>query len=308
MKNKAKLIMFYLLGLLSCGGIVYAIAVSSSEVSYDNTLSGLKDVNNNDVNNVKDAIDALYAKVGNQGSGAQTSNIINNFSITNSELVGLKTTISINGEITTTDSSSIGGYIIVVNNEVKAATTTLPYVITLDKGQENVIKVRAIDKDGNIKESTNSVSITTPDLIKDILDYPTITPNGWINVKYTNPDDENDITYDLDLTINCTANDALDNKAYDGDETTYVEVSSGKKYFKYGSDINIYYILFKTDATSGYLYMFDGGGIYVGNGESELYDGYYHTACYGKNSTKFRGQKVRIDSKMYEIKYDSTIS
>ena len=55
------------LGMVLAGSIVYALTMSSSDITYDNTRSGLKDLNNNDVDNVKDAIDILYSKV-NKGS------------------------------------------------------------------------------------------------------------------------------------------------------------------------------------------------------------------------------------------------
>lgn len=59
LKSNVKFISGFLLGLVIAGAIsVYAFTISSSEVSYDNSTSGLE------ANNVKDALDSLYASSG----------------------------------------------------------------------------------------------------------------------------------------------------------------------------------------------------------------------------------------------------
>ena len=59
LKSNVKFIFGFLLGLVIAGAIgVYAFTISSSEVSYDNSTSGLE------ANNVKDALDSLYASSG----------------------------------------------------------------------------------------------------------------------------------------------------------------------------------------------------------------------------------------------------
>ncbi len=59
LKSNVKFISGFLLGLVMAGAIgVYAFTISSSEVSYDNSTSGLE------ANNVKDALDSLYASSG----------------------------------------------------------------------------------------------------------------------------------------------------------------------------------------------------------------------------------------------------
>ena len=309
MKNNIKLIIGIIIGIIISGSIVYAYDLFANSVGYDNTTSGLKDANNQDVDNVQDAIDVLYSRANNGGGGSSTSELINNFSITNSELTGVTTNISINGTITTTDSSAIRGYMIIVNNEIINVTSTLPYNLKLEPGTENTIKVRAIDKDGNTKESTNSVSVTTPNVISTPLEYPIITTKGVVNAKFVNPSDSSDFTYGLDLSLDCTASDALDKKAYDNDETTYADITSGKVKFYFADDFDLYYVAFKIGGTSGYLFYAADG--YSGNintsRESTIYNGYYHTTYYGKNSQKWLGYKAAIGNNTYEIKYDITI-
>ena len=63
-------IIFFVLGLLLSGSVAYAITINSADITYDNSRSGLKDENNNDVDNVKDAIDVLYGKTLNAGSSS----------------------------------------------------------------------------------------------------------------------------------------------------------------------------------------------------------------------------------------------
>jgi len=60
LKNNIKVIIAFVLGLIVSGAIgVYAFNIAASDVSYDNSTSGLE------ADNVKDALDNLYGKAGN---------------------------------------------------------------------------------------------------------------------------------------------------------------------------------------------------------------------------------------------------
>ena len=292
--NNLKVIIAFIIGIILASSIAVFATISASSIDYTANKK------------VSEALDDLYT-LANSQTQITNSTIISNFSISNSALSGLTTTISLSGTISTTDSSGVRGYLIIVNDEVKSATTTLPYNLKLDRNTTNTIKVRAVDKAGHSKLSTNSVSVTTPNYITQALEYPILTTTGMKNVKLANPDNANDYTYGLDLSYDCTASDALDKKAYDGDESTYVDTSSGKKVFYFGS-IDVYYTSFKTNATSGHLFDRYGGGGYIAVGsESALYNGYYHPTYYGKNTTNWRDYKSAIGVRIYEIKYDTTI-
>ena len=67
MKNKLKLIFAFILGICVTSGVVYAANLLASNIAYDNTNSGLKDSNNQDVTDVQTAIDVLYSKTANAG-------------------------------------------------------------------------------------------------------------------------------------------------------------------------------------------------------------------------------------------------
>ena len=55
-----KFIIGFILGIILSGSVVYASVFYGRDVSYDNTNSHLVDENNNNINNVQDAIDELY--------------------------------------------------------------------------------------------------------------------------------------------------------------------------------------------------------------------------------------------------------
>lgn len=238
------------------------------------------------------------------------SKIINDFSIKNGKFARLTTSISIDGEITTTDSSNIIGYIILVNGENKAITSTMPYDLELEANKKYIVKVVAIDKNAHFKESSNTLNITTPSIVTEVLDYPILTKTGMKNVKYVDLTNENNVTYDLDLSVDCTAADALDKKAYDGDESTYVDTSSGKIKFKIQSGVDIYYVAYKTNVTSGVWIRGvtnpNSGYIDVNN-DSKPYNGYYHCTYYGKGSGAWQPGFVQTYIRLYELKYDTTI-
>ena len=172
------------------------------------------------------------------------------------------------------------------------------------------IDIIAIDIYGKTKMAKTSLSVTTPDMIIEALQYPIMTTKGIVNTKYTNPSDPNDFYYELDLNRNCTAEDALDKAAYDGDDSTYYDGTSAKKKFYFGNDIDIYNVCLKIDSNyNGIIYT----GINVkGNisapSEVKFIDnGICHTTYYGKNSRAWRNFFSEINCKLYEIYYDSNI-
>ena len=69
-----KIILGFILGIIITGTVVYAGSLIARDIDYDNTSSGLKDTNNQDVDNVQDAIDALYAKANTSNSDTLTIN------------------------------------------------------------------------------------------------------------------------------------------------------------------------------------------------------------------------------------------
>ena len=66
-KKNFKYILGVITGVLLCSGVVYAANLLASNIAYDNTNSGMKDSNNNDVTTVQGAIDVLYDKAENAG-------------------------------------------------------------------------------------------------------------------------------------------------------------------------------------------------------------------------------------------------
>ena len=63
MKDDMKIILAFILGAIISGGVVHAVAlISAQDVSYDNTNSGLKDENDQDVNDAQTALDILELK------------------------------------------------------------------------------------------------------------------------------------------------------------------------------------------------------------------------------------------------------
>ena len=157
--NNLKVIIAFIIGIILASSIAVFATISASSIDYTANKK------------VSEALDDLYT-LANSQTQITNSTIISNFSISNSALSGLTTTISLSGTISTTDSSGVRGYLIIVNDEVKSATTTLPYNLKLDRNTTNTIKVRAVDKAGHSKLSTNSVSVTTPNYITQALEYP----------------------------------------------------------------------------------------------------------------------------------------
>lgn len=65
MKNKFKMIFAFILGIVISGTVVYASGILARTVTYDNSVSNLKDSNGNDVVDVQTALDILLDKAEN---------------------------------------------------------------------------------------------------------------------------------------------------------------------------------------------------------------------------------------------------
>lgn len=245
------------------------------------------------------------------GTGSSSSEIINDFNIKVEEQSGLSAKINIDGEITTKDNSKILGYIVLVNGQGNDIGKTMPYTVNLEKiGTTYKIDVMAIDIYGKTKNASSSLTVTTPNVIETALDYPIMTKEGMVNVKYTNPGDARDYYYGLDLSKDCTASDALDKAAYDGNEATYYNGTSTKNKFYFGSDIDCYNVCFKLVNTnmSSSSYVVSGGGYDFSRGNGAiLSNGDWHINYFGKGSDKMKGKLSYMNTAVYEIYYDESI-
>lgn len=145
----------------------------------------------------------------------------------------------------------------------------------------------------------------------EILEYPIFTKNGMVNVKNINSTDSQDYYYSLDLTKNCTAIDALDKKAYDGDENTYFDpiLDASKNKFIFGSDIDVYQCSFKVDPTgSGTIFYAVNNRGYILYSEGAIVnETWFHTTYYGKGTSAWVNWMAGLSTKVYEIKYDSNL-
>ena len=127
-----------------------------------------------------------------------------------------------------------------------------------------------------------------------------------VNVKYTNRNNSSDYYYELDLSVNCTADDALDKNAYDGDETTYVDTSSGKTYFYLGENLPIYYMGFKLSSDPSYMiWKPENIGSQVNTPDCSTVNGYYYNNWVSSTETAYGGKKAWILQRVYEIKYSN---
>lgn len=250
----------------------------------------------------------------NQDSESENNNsnssLINDFEIKIEEQNGKNIKINIDGTITTKDNSNILGYLILINGQGKNIEKEMPCQITLDEYDTTYkIEVMAIDKEGKTKKSKSSLSVKTPYMIVDVLDYPRMTSNGMMNVKYTNPDNSNDFYYGLDLSKDCTAIDALDKAAYDGDDSTFYDSTSTKCKFYFSDDIDIYQVCFKIDKTyNGTVFWAMDWNQSIATNEGKLLEnGAFHTTYYGKNTTSWQNHLAKCMTNVYEIYYDGTI-
>lgn len=251
---------------------------------------------------------------GTSRSGIVESNLINGFNIKTDSVSGNSITINIDGSISTTDSTKIFGYIILVNSKVIKISESLPYTITglSSSTQYNGISVIAIDENGNFKKSNNDLSASTLNMIAEALDYPLFTKNGIVNMKYTNPTNSADYYYGLDLSKECTAADALDKQAYDGNNTTYYDPSganASKNKFRFGTDADVYQCCFKVNTgASGIVFSFADGSGYIAYGEGAIVNtDWFHATYYGKGTSAWQGWRTALNTKVYEMKYDSNL-
>lgn len=199
---------------------------------------------------------------------------------------------------------------------------------TQDNGKESVIKCNgktevSIDfvaenySHHYFKTISSTGEITINDLYLDvkttynaeILEYPIFTKSGMVNVKNVNSIDSQDYYYSFDLTKNCTAIDALDKKAYDGDESTYFDPTGSdatKNKFIFGSDIDVYQCSFKVDPTgSGTIFYAVNNRGYILYSEGAIVnETWFHTTYYGKGTSAWVNWMAGLSTKVYEIKYD----
>lgn len=197
-----------------------------------------------------------------------------------------------------------------VNEELKIENTTSRSEIL--NGLGNAEKIKVVKKYKELEFNSNILfakAESNENYEFQILDYPIMTTNGMVNVKYTNLADENDYFYILNLNKDCTATDALDKAAYDGDESTYFDPTSGKCKFYFGDDIDIYQVCFKIDSSySGNVFVALSMNGYIATHEGKrLTNGAFHTTYYGKNSTAWRNAFTKLNPQTYEIYYDGYI-
>ena len=251
----------------------------------------------------------------NQNTGGGTnqggsSDVINDFNIKLEEQTGCNIIINIDGEITTKDNSNIVGYVIQVDGKGTNVKEKMPISINLkDIGTKYKIDVIAIDIYGKTKTASSTLDVTIPNMIVEALQYPIMTTKGMVNTKYTNPSDSNEFFYGLDLSRDCTAADALDKAAYDGDDSTYYDGTSSKKKFYFGNDIDIYNVCFQIDPSySGRLVTWLEGSGNINTSEGKFLKlGIFHTTYYGKNNISWKNWFIEINCKLYEIYYDANL-
>ena len=239
----------------------------------------------------------------NNETTAKQSKIINDFKVKVS-LENIKAKIEIDGKISTVDGSNVVGYIILVNGEATEVNKTLPYVVKLDGGKTFKIEVIAIDNEANLKRSSNSISVTTPSVIETVLDYPILTTDGMVNVKYTKPDDGNFLAYGLNKIKQCTGSDALGTEAFDGIETTCSKVSEGKTTFFIQTDVKIWNVVCASKDNP--YFTFPGWGYWRVNDWKNIGDDWWYVQDYGKNTEVGANRKCITTYDIYELKYDAS--
>ena len=115
-KNNTKVLFAFIIGSILSVTTVYGATIlfNSDEVGYDNSYTGFKDSNNEDVDNVQTALDELYTK-------ASTC------SIRNICPVGMKRVEGVNGEYSCVNPKSPESYIKSLNTEGEAISTSDHY-------------------------------------------------------------------------------------------------------------------------------------------------------------------------------------
>ena len=115
-KNNTKVLFAFIIGSILSVTTVYGATIlfNSDEVGYDNSYTGFKDSNNEDVDNVQTALDELYTKA-------------NACSIRNICPVGMKRVEGVNGEYSCVNPKSPESYIKSLNTEGDTIVTTDHY-------------------------------------------------------------------------------------------------------------------------------------------------------------------------------------
>lgn len=264
-----------------------------------------QDIENQILQEYENSIENLGSVSSNRESN--TSNLINNFNIKVEDVSGAIIKINIDGTITTTDGSNVVGYIILINGIARNVTENMPYNIELEISTYYEIDVIAIDKNADLKKSNGSKTVRTQDLIVTALEYPILTKNGMVNTKYTNPADSNDYYYKLNLNKQCTAEDALDIAAYDGNDSTYYDSVSKKNKFYFGDNIDLYKVCFKIDSGyNGIVITVSNGYFHINEGEI-INESIYHVTCKGKEYYQYQNGMIQLNTKAYEIYYDQSL-
>lgn len=218
--------------------------------------------------------------------------------------------------------------VIINNSEIKATNITYDYLIDSNKEKKGITEssinidnlqsaktyqVQVILHYGNEEYYSNTIfakTLRNDGLIEKVLDYPIMTSEGMKNIKCYNPNNEDDYHYELDLSKDCTAEDALDKAAYDGDDSTYYDGTSPKCKFYYASYTKPYQTCLKIDpnfkgtiitflSINGYWKVPDDGKF--------LNNNIFHITYYSKGYSWNSDLLLKITGKLYEIYYDKTI-
>ena len=146
MDNRIKIVIAFIIGLILSGSIVYAVAVSSEDITYDNSKSHLKDANNNDVDNVKDAIDVLYNKV--SSSANSGSMITDDFNVIVD--VDLGNSLTLSSDLV---DQNVIMYFLKIGDEIKDYSTSDTFTYSTTTNTLHSISIIAITSNSEIKSS-----------------------------------------------------------------------------------------------------------------------------------------------------------
>ena len=258
-------------------------------------------------------IESVGGKGGNGGDGGNGSYVLQNITIKKPIIeVDEITQTSFRIKITNIQNKDVT-YDYYVNSKIvrEKVTDELINIDNLEIGKAYEVKVSA--NYYNEKVLSDSIWVKTlrkDNFIEEMLDYPRMTTNGMVNVKFVNPENSNDYSYELDLSKDCTAPDALDKAAYDGDATTYYDGTSEKCKFYYESNTNPYYTCFNVDSNfKGNIVEYLSGSGYwnIPSDGKFLSNNVFHTTWYGKNTVWSSDIFLKITGKLYEIFYDENI-
>ena len=139
-------------------------------------------------------------------------------------------------------------------------------------------------------------------VIETVLEYPILTTNGMVNVKYTMPDDENYIGYGLNKTKQCTATDALSTEAFDGVETTCSKASEGKTTFFVQEGVKMWNVVCKSKDNP--YFNFPDWGYWRESDWKNIGNDWWYVVYYGKDGEMAKTEKCITTYDIYELKYD----